>query len=29
MIRLLRDSGFEIDDLIEIQAPDGSHHAST
>jgi SAM-dependent methyltransferase len=24
MIRLLRDSGFEVDDLIEVQAPEGS-----
>ena len=24
MIRLLRDSGFEIEDLVEIRAPEGA-----
>jgi SAM-dependent methyltransferase len=28
MIRLLRDSGFEVDDLVEVQAPDGAETPS-
>jgi hypothetical protein len=28
MIRLLRASGFEVEDLVEIRAPDGSPDAS-
>ena len=25
MIRLLRDHGFDVDDLVEIQAPEAAH----
>jgi hypothetical protein len=28
MIRLLRDSGFEVEDLVEVQAPEGAETPS-